>query len=88
MASESYTQNDDQIANQMNLAMADGNTVLSDKKLEELVVLRMNRSFMVFMREKHFLEIKALSPLTWPLWFLISKRPKKDLKRPELFPAL
>jgi hypothetical protein len=42
--------------------MADGNTLLSDKKLYMLVVLRMNRNFMVFMRENYFLEIKALQP--------------------------
>ena len=42
--------------------MADGNTLLNDKALEMLVVLRMNRNFMVFMREKYFLEIKALQP--------------------------
>jgi hypothetical protein len=43
---------------------------------------------MVFMRENYFLEIKALQPLTRPLWFLISKRPEGDLKRPEFFAAL
>jgi hypothetical protein len=35
---------------------------LNDKTLEMLVVLRMNRNFMVFMRENYFLEIKALQP--------------------------
>jgi len=54
--------NGDQHAKEVNLNMADGNTLLSDKKLEVLVVLRVNRNFMVFMREKHFLEIKALQP--------------------------
>jgi hypothetical protein len=44
--------------------MADGNTLLNDKTLEMLVVLRMNRNFMVFMRENYFLEIKALQPFT------------------------
>ena len=42
--------------------MADGNTFLDDKALEMLVVLHMNRNFMVFMRENYFLEIKALQP--------------------------
>jgi hypothetical protein len=42
--------------------MADGNTLPNDKTLEMLVVLRMNRNFMVFMRENYFLEIKALQP--------------------------
>jgi hypothetical protein len=40
--------------------MADGNTSLKDKALKILVVLRMNRNFMVFMRDNYFLEIKAL----------------------------
>jgi|AntAceMinimDraft_1070359.scaffolds.fasta_scaffold435084_1 hypothetical protein len=52
MASASWTQNDDQCAIQVNLAMADGNTFLNDKTLEMLVVLRMNRYIMVFMRDK------------------------------------
>jgi hypothetical protein len=34
-----------------NLAMAYGNTLLNDKALEILVVLRMNRSSMVYTRE-------------------------------------
>ena len=42
--------------------MADGSTFLNDKTLEMLVVSRMNRNFMVFMRENYFLEIKALQP--------------------------
>jgi hypothetical protein len=85
---ESQTQNDDQHANQVNLAMAYGSSLLNDKTLEMLVVLRMNRIFMAFMREKYFFEIKALHPLTWPLWLLISKRPKRDLKWHEFFAAL
>ena len=43
-----------------NLAMAYSNTLLNDKALEMLVVLRMNRSSMFYMRENYFLEIKAL----------------------------
>ena len=35
---------------------------LNDKTLEMLVVLRINRNLMVFMRENYFLEIKALQP--------------------------
>ena len=44
------------------MAMADGNTLLDDKTLQMLVVLRMNRNFMVFMMGNYFLEIKALQP--------------------------
>ena len=33
--------------------LTNGNTVLSDKKLEKLVILRMNRKFMEFMRENY-----------------------------------
>ena len=36
-----------------NLVMGKGNTLLSDKYLEMLVVLRMNRKFMEDMREHH-----------------------------------
>jgi hypothetical protein len=42
--------------------MADGTTLLNDRAFEMRVVLRMSRNFMVFMRENHFLEIKALQP--------------------------
>jgi hypothetical protein len=45
-----------------NLAMAYGNTLLNDKALEIIVVLRMNRSYMVYLRENYFLEINALQP--------------------------
>ena len=45
-----------------NLVMNDGNTLLGDKHLEMLVVLRMNRSFMEFMRKHYFAEIKAMQP--------------------------
>ena len=45
-----------------NLVMNDCNTLLGDKHLEILVVLRMNRSFIEFMREHFFTEIKALQP--------------------------
>jgi|AntAceMinimDraft_1070359.scaffolds.fasta_scaffold436611_1 hypothetical protein len=49
------------------LAMADGEILLNDKALELLVVLHMNRNYMVFMRKNYFLEIKCCSPLTWKL---------------------
>jgi len=45
-----------------NLVMNDGNTLLADKHLEMMVVLRMNRTFMKFMRENYFSEIKAMQP--------------------------
>ena len=32
-------------------AVTDGNTLLSDEELEMLVILRMNRDFMIYMRE-------------------------------------
>ena len=36
-----------------NLVMTNGNTLLGDKMLEMLVVLRMNREFMEFMRREY-----------------------------------
>ena len=33
--------------------LTEGNTLLGDEELEMLVVLRMNRNFMRFMREKY-----------------------------------
>ena len=33
--------------------LTDGNTLLSDEELEMLVILRMNRKFMEFMRERY-----------------------------------
>ena len=42
--------------------MADGSTLLNDKAIEMLVVLRMNRNCIVYMRGNYFLEIKALQP--------------------------
>jgi hypothetical protein len=50
----------ERIISGVNLAMADGNNLLNGKTLQMLVVLRMNRNFMVFMRENYLLEIKAL----------------------------
>jgi hypothetical protein len=46
----------------VNLAMADENTLLNDKTLKMPVVLRTNQNFMIFMRDKYILEIKALQP--------------------------
>jgi hypothetical protein len=40
------------------------------------------------MRGNYFLEIEALQPFNVIVWFLISKKPKEDLKRPEFFAAL
>ena len=33
--------------------LTEGNTILSDEELEMLVVLRMNREFMQYMRKHH-----------------------------------
>ena len=40
----------ERILSQSNLVLVDGNTLLSDEELEMVVVLRMNRSFMKYMR--------------------------------------
>jgi hypothetical protein len=45
-----------------NLVMTDGNTQLCDRDFEMLVVLRMNRDFMLHMRSNYFKEIKAIQP--------------------------
>ena len=42
--------------------MTDGNTLLSDEELEWLVVLRINSSFMEFMRENYLSEIIKTQP--------------------------
>ena len=34
-------------------AVTNGNTLLSDEELEMLVILRMNRDFMIYMREHY-----------------------------------
>ena len=34
--------------------ITDGNTLLGDSKLEKMVILRMNRKFMKFMRQQHY----------------------------------
>ena len=56
--------------------MADGSTLLNDKALEMLVVLRMTRNCMVFMRGNYFLEITALQ--TFNMTVLIP-----DIEEPE-----
>jgi hypothetical protein len=45
-----------------NLVMNDGNALLCDTDFEMLVVLRMNREFMLCMRENYFQETKAMQP--------------------------
>jgi hypothetical protein len=52
----------DRIISGANPVMNDGNTLLGNKYLEMMVVLRMNRKFMEFMREHYFEEIKAKQP--------------------------
>ena len=43
--------------------LTEGNTLLSDSKVEKLVILRMNRDFMVHMR-KHYRHILIKNTLT------------------------
>ena len=43
----------ERVLSQANCVMTTGNTLLSDDELEMLVVLRMNREFMEFMREHY-----------------------------------
>ena len=45
-----------------NLVMTNGNTLLGDKMLEMLVVLRMIREFMEFMRREYAEEIMKTQP--------------------------
>ena len=45
-----------------NLVMTNGNTLLGDQMLEMLVVLRMNREFMEFMRREYAEEMKMTAP--------------------------
>ena len=52
----------ERIISAVNLIMTEGRTLLDDATLDKLVVLRMNREFMVFMRKYYFEEIKALQP--------------------------
>ena len=44
-----------------NLALTDGNSLLGDEELEMLVILRMNRNFMEFMRTNYPDLAKALA---------------------------
>jgi hypothetical protein len=55
--SESFTE---RVISAANLVMTEGSTLLCDEDLDMLVVLRMNRNFMAFMRENYFEEIKGL----------------------------
>ena len=43
----------ERVLSQSNCVMTEGNTLLSDEELEMLVILRMNRDFMDFMREHY-----------------------------------
>ena len=43
----------ERVLSQCNLVLTEGNTLLSDSDLEMIVVLRMNREFMQFMRSKY-----------------------------------
>jgi len=52
----------ERIISAVNLVMTDGRTLLDDATLDKLVVLRMNRDFMIFMRKHYFKEIKAQQP--------------------------
>ena len=52
----------ERIISAVNLIMTEGRTLLDDATLDKLVVLRMNREFMVFMRKCYFEEIKASQP--------------------------
>lgn len=56
---ESYAE---RVISASNITMDHGNTSMSDDLYEMLVVLRMNRDFMIFMRKNYFAEIKALQP--------------------------
>ena len=49
------------------LIMTNQNTRLNDEDLEKLVVLRMNRDFIVFMRDNYFCEIKGQQPFNMTL---------------------
>ena len=51
---ESYAE---RVISAANLVLTEGNTLLSDKELEMLVILRMNRRFMEFMRIQYKQEI-------------------------------
>jgi len=56
---ESYAE---RVISAANLTMDHGNTSMKDDIFDMLVVLRMNRDFMSFMRKNYFAEIKALQP--------------------------
>jgi hypothetical protein len=43
----------ERVVSACNTVMTDGNTLLGDEELEMLVILRMNRDFMKFMRDNY-----------------------------------
>jgi hypothetical protein len=43
--------------------LTEGNTLLADKELEMIVILRMNRNFMEFMRTEYPELTSSLAPL-------------------------
>ena len=61
---ESYAE---RVISGASLVMTNGSTLLDDEVLEMLVVLRMNRSFITFMREHYFSEIKKVQPYNMAL---------------------
>ncbi len=61
---ESYSE---RINSAAKIIMTNQNTRLNDEDLERLTVLRMNRDFIVFMRDNYFYEIKAQQPFNMTL---------------------
>ena len=57
LSAESYCE---RILSCANNVITNGNTLLSDEELEMLVVLRMNREFMQFMRANYATEAKQV----------------------------
>ena len=57
LSAESYCE---RILSCANNVIDKGNTLLGDEELERLVVLRMNRDFMQFMREHYSAEAKEM----------------------------
>ena len=55
LSAESYCE---RVLSCANNVVTKGNTLLSDEEVEMLVVLRMNRDFMAFMREHYGAEAK------------------------------
>lgn len=78
LSAESYSE---RIISAANVTMTDANTRMKDDVLEMLVVLRMNREFMLFMRANYFSEIKAQQPFN-----LTVVRPSDDAEVEEAPP--